>query len=124
LVFAWLAPIVSETRSHNPNASERARGVAQYAGDLTVHSTTSYHLAPGLVARSGAIAVAALVLVPLAAAAARRRWSALVLGGTVLVLALELSALVFPRFSDLVSLSQSRRAAGFVPFAVAFAGGA
>jgi hypothetical protein len=124
LVFAWLAPIVSETRSHNPGAAERARGVAQYAGDLTVHSATSYHLAPELVARSGAIAVAALVLVPLAAPAARRRWSAFVLGGTVLVLALELSTLVFPRFSDLVSLSQSRRAAGFVPFAVSFAGGA
>jgi hypothetical protein len=42
----------------------------------------------------------------------------------VLVLALELSSLVFPHFSDLVSLSQARRAAGFVPFAFAFAGGA
>ena len=72
----------------------------------------------------GAIAVAALVLVPLAALAARRRWSALVLGGTVLVLALELSSFLFPHFSDLVSLSQSRRAAGFVPFAFALAGGA
>jgi hypothetical protein len=41
----------------------------------------------------------------------------------VLVLALELSSFLFPRFSDLVSLSQSRRAAGFVPFAFAFAGG-
>ena len=89
-----------------------------------MHSPTSYHLAPGLVARTGAIAVAALVLVPLAAFAARRRWSAFVLGGTVLVLALELWSFVFPRFSDLVSLSQSRRAAGFVPFAFAFAGGA
>ena len=72
----------------------------------------------------GAIAVAALVLVPLAAFAARRRWSAFVLGGTVLVLALELWPLLFPHFSDLVSLSQSRRAAGFVPFAFALAGGA
>ena len=123
-VFAWLAPIVAYTRSHNPDAQERARAVATYATDLVVSSPTSYHLAPGLPARTGAIAVAALVLVPLAAFAARRRWSAFVLGGTVLVLALELWALVFPRFSDLVSLSQSRRAAGFVPFAFAFAGGA
>ena len=46
------------------------------------------------------------------------------LGGTVLVLALELLPFVFPRFSDLVSLSQSRRAAGFVPFAFALVGGA
>src|SRR5581483_3378821 len=65
-----------------------------------------------------------LVLVPLAGLAARRRWSALVLGGTVIVLVLELWSLVFPHFSDFVSLSQARRAAGFVPFAVALAGGA
>lgn len=124
LVFAWLEPIVAETRSHNPSASERARALAQYATDLVVHSPGSYHLAPGVVGRTGAVAVAALVLTPLAGLAARRRWSALVLGGTVLVLALELSALLFPHFSDLVSLSQARRAAGFVPFAFALAGGA
>jgi hypothetical protein len=41
-----------------------------------------------------------------------------------ILLALELSPFLFPHFSDLVSLSQSRRAAGFVPFAVAVAGGA
>ena len=124
LVFAWLEPIVAETRSHNPAASELLRGLHQYASDLIVPSHNSYHLAPGVVARTGAIAVAALVLVPLAALAGRRRWSAYVLGGTALVLVPELWWLVFPHFSDLVSLSQSRRAAGFVPFAIAFVGGA
>jgi len=124
LVFAWLLPIVRETGSHNPDAAEKARALRTYAGDLVVHSPTSYHLAPAIVGRTGAVAVAALVLVPVAALAGRRRWSAYVLGGTALLLALELWPLVFPRFSDLVSLSQSRRAAGFVPFAVALAGGA
>jgi hypothetical protein len=124
LVFAWLEPIVSETRSHNPGPAEKAIQLEHYANDLVVHSGSSFHLAPGMVARSGSIALAALVLVPLAGLAARRRWSALVLGGTVIVLVLELWSLVFPHFSDLVSLSQSRRAAGFVPFAVALAGGA
>ena len=124
LVFAWLLPIVRETRSHTPGPAELAAGLRQYATDLVVHSTSSYHLSAGVVARTGAIAVAALVLVPLAAFAARRRWSAFVLGGTVIVLALELLPFVFPRFSDLVSLSQSRRAAGFVPFAFALVGGA
>lgn len=124
LVFLWLLPIVRETGSHNPGPAEKARALRSYAEDLVVHSPTSYHLAPALVGRTGAIAVAALALVPFAALAARRRWSALVLGGTVLLLGLELWALVFPRFSDLVSLSQSRRAAGFVPFAIALAGGA
>jgi hypothetical protein len=53
----------------------------------------------------------------------RRRWAALVLGGTLAVLALMLVPELFTRFSDAVSLSQSRRAAGFVPFAFAVAGG-
>jgi hypothetical protein len=124
LVFVWLLPIVRQTVSHDPGVSERARAFRQYATDIVVHSSSSYHLAPGLVARTGAIAVAALILVPLAGLAGRRRWSAFVLGGTVLVLALELPSFVFPHFSDLVSLSQSRRAAGFVPFAFALVGGA
>lgn len=123
LVFAWLEPLVAETRSHNPNAAEKAQQLRHYASDLVVHSQNSFHLAPGFATRSGAIAIAALVLVPLAGLAARRRWSALVLGGTVLLLALELWSLVFPHFSDLVSLSQARRAVGFVPFAFALTGG-
>jgi hypothetical protein len=122
-VFGWLEPIVAETNSVNPGRKGTLQGLAQYSSDLVVHSPTSYHLAPGLVSRTGAIAVAALVVVPLAALAARRRWSAFVLGGMVVLLALELLSFVFPHFSDLVSLSQSRRAAGFVPFAFAFAGG-
>ena len=118
LVFLWLAPIVGETQAHNPPASELVRALKQYATDLVVRGPHSYHLAPGVVARTGAIAVGALVLVPLAGFASRRRWSALVLGGTCIVLVLELSSLVFPHFSDLVSLSQSRRAAGLRPVRV------
>ena len=123
LVFVWLLPIVRETQSHTPAAKVLARGLKHYATDLVVHSTSSYSLAPEVVARTGAIAAAGLVLVPLAALAARRRWSAFVLGGAAFVLALDLLPFVFPRFSDLVSLSQSRRAAGFVPFAFALVGG-
>lgn len=119
LVFLWLKPIVDETVSR----TAVAQGIAQYHTDLVVHSHSSYHLAAGVVTRTGAIAIAALVLAPLAVLATRRRWAALVLGGTALLLALELSSFLFPHFSSLVSLSQSRRAAGFLPFAVAFAGG-
>jgi hypothetical protein len=54
---------------------------------------------------------------------ARRRWSSFVLGGTFAVLALTLVPFFFVHLSDAVSLSQSRRLAGFVPFAFAFAGG-
>jgi len=73
--------------------------------------------------RTGAVAVAALALVPLAGLAAKRRWGAFVLGGAVAVLALMLIPELFTPFSNAVSLSQSRRAAGFLPFAFAFAGG-
>ena len=62
LVFAWLSPLVSETVSHNPGSIERARALRAYANDLVIHSQTSYHLAPSVVARTGAIAVAALLL--------------------------------------------------------------
>src|SRR5205823_6734535 len=95
-----------------------------YSVDLVVHSISRYSLAPGRIDRNGSVAVAALLLAPLALLARRRRWSALVLGGTVAVLGIELWPLVFPHFSDAVSLSQSRRASGFIPFAVALAGGA
>jgi hypothetical protein len=124
LVFLWLEPLVGETRSHNPSLRETASLLQHYAGDLVIHSTSRYALAPEVVVRTGPVAIAGLVLMPLAALAARRRWSALVLGGGVLVLALELWPLVFPRFADVVSLSQARRAAGFVPFAFVFAGAA
>jgi hypothetical protein len=123
LAYLWLRPLVDETVSHNPGPAELARALAHYAGELVVGSPHHYRLAAAVPARSGAVAVAALALVPLAGLAARRRWGAYVLGGTLAVLALELVPQLFVRFSDLVSLSQSRRAAGFVPFAFAFAGG-
>jgi Family of unknown function (DUF6541) len=124
LVVAWLAPIVGETASHDPTHADKVSSLRHYATELVVASTSSYHLRPEAFARAGAVAVAALVLVPLAGLAARRRWAALVLGGFLALLAIELSSWAFPRFADAVSLSQARRAAGFVPFAVAFAGGA
>src|SRR5262249_60002315 len=82
-----------------------------------------FRIEPSLVPRSGPVAMAALVLVPLAAIAFRRRWSAYVLGGTAALLAILLVPTLFVHFTDLVSLSQSRRAAGFLPFTFAFAGG-
>jgi hypothetical protein len=73
--------------------------------------------------RNGAIAVGALALVPLAALALRRRWAALVIGGTVAILALVLVAQLFTPFSNGVSLSQSRRIVSFLPLAFALVGG-
>jgi hypothetical protein len=120
---AWLYPILRDTRSVSPGTGEKARAVAQYRDELVVSSLHRYHLAPELFGRTGAVAVAALLLVPLAGFAARRRWSAYVVGGTLAVIALTLVSPLFVPFSDAVSLSQARRFAGFLPFAFAFAGG-
>jgi hypothetical protein len=62
--------------------------------------------------------------VPLAVLAARRRWGAFVIGGFLAVLALVLWPTLFTHFADAGSISQARRAAGFVPFPFAVAGGA
>jgi hypothetical protein len=122
--LAWLLPIVGETASVSPSATELQRALDRYAPELRIDSTDHYALRPEVVSRGGAVVVAALGLVPLAALAARQRWAALVVGGTLAVLGVELLVWVFPHFADAVSVSQARRAAGFVPFAFAFAGGA
>jgi hypothetical protein len=124
LAFLWLEPIVQQTIPVSPGPKQLAHNLHHYRVDLIVHSLSRYSLAPNRIDRNGSVTIAALLLVPLALLARRRRWSALVLGGTVAVLGIELWPLVFPHFSDAVSLSQSRRASGFIPYAVALAGGA
>jgi hypothetical protein len=125
LAFIWLEPVVRQAISVSPGPTQLARNLYHYRHDLAGwRSPTRYNLAPARVDRNGSVAVAALVLVPLAFFARRRRWAALVLGGTVALLGIELWPLVFPHFSAAVSLSQARLAAGFIPFAVVLAGGA
>jgi hypothetical protein len=124
LAFAWLLPVIHQTIPVSPGPKQLAHNLHHYRVDLVVHSLSRYSLAPSRIDRNGAVAVAALALAPLALLARRQRWSALVLGGTLAVLGLELWPLVFPHFSDAVSLSQSRRASAFIPFAVGLAGGA
>ena len=84
---------------------------------------TSSGSRPQVFGRSGAIAVAALLLIPFAVFASRRRWAAYVVGGSLAVFAITLVPWLFTPFSDVVSLSQSRRLAGFIPFSFALAGG-
>jgi hypothetical protein len=119
----WLRPLADESLGRNPSPAALAAGLQKYAGELQVWSPHRFRIVPELVSRTGAVAVAALVLVPLAGLAARRRWSAYVLGGTALMLAVLLVPTLYVHFSDAFSLSQSRRAAGFLPLPFAFAGG-
>ena len=123
-VALWLRPIARETVSVDPSANELTRALEHYRNQLDVFSDGSYRLAPEVVGRAGAVAVLALFAVPLAVLAARRRWGAFVIGGFLAVLALVLWPTLFTHFADAVSISQARRAAGFVPFPFAVAGGA
>jgi hypothetical protein len=127
LFLAWLVPVVRETASFTTSAEQvgsRAHGLARYPRQFVVDSPERYHVAPAAITRAGPVPIAALCLVPLALLAARRRWAALVLGGTVGTLALLLLDPVFPRIADAFSLSQARRLTGFLPVAFALAGGA
>jgi hypothetical protein len=124
LAYLWLRPVVEQSVALHLGSKGLGQSLHHYRSDLVIHSLTRYDLAPSRVDRLGAVPIAALVLTPLAFFARRRRWSALVLGGTVVVLGLDLWPLVFPHFSNVVSLSQSRRLAVFIPFALALAGGA
>ena len=122
LVLLWLKPIVDETLSHDPGPRERLRALGQYGSSLVVSDDRHYRLAAEIFGRSGVVAVAALLLLPVAGLALRRRWAAFVLGGSLLVLVLMEVPWLFVHVSDAVSISQSRRAAGFAPLPFALAG--
>jgi hypothetical protein len=124
LVALWLLPIVRETAAHNPKAVELRRAFANYGRELDVTSLHDYRLAPELYGRAGAIAVASLVLLPLAVFAQRRLWAAYVLGAMLAIYAVTLLAFVFPHFADAVSISQARRIIGFSPRSFVLVGGA
>ncbi|HSC51806.1 MAG TPA: hypothetical protein VLD16_16200 [Gaiellaceae bacterium] len=124
LVAVWLLPVVRETASHNPKAAELRRAFANYGRELDVTSLHGYRLAPELFGRAGAIAVASLVLLPLAVFAHRRLWAAYVLGAMLAIYAVTLLPFVFPHFADAVSISQARRIVGFAPRSFVLVGGA
>ena len=71
-----IVPLVRATASHTPTGGELRRAFTHYAGQIDVFSETSYRLAPEVFGRSGAVAVAALLLDP-----ARRARLAAPLGG-------------------------------------------
>ena len=115
LFFAWLLPVIGDTESVSPDAAERDRAFEQYAGQLD-GTLDRFSVAPELFGRTGAVAVAGLLLLPLAGLAARRRWAAYVVGGSLAVFAICLVPWLFTPFADVVSLSQARQA-GRVPAA-------
>jgi hypothetical protein len=123
LFALWLKPIIDQTVSHRPDAAERRRAIAHYAGQIDLFHGL-LRLAPETISRGGAIAVAGLIAIPLAALAGTRRWAAYVLGAGLAVLVLVLVPWAFDYLSDAVSVSQARRLAAFLPIPFAVAGAA
>ena len=123
LYALWLRPLVEKTASHDPGAAERKRTLTHYAGQIDVVGGL-LRLAPESISRGGAIVIAGLLAIPLAALAPRCRWAAYVLGGSLAVLGLVLVPWAFDYISDTVSVSQSRRLAAFLPIPIAVAGAA
>jgi hypothetical protein len=123
LVVAWLLPIVRETASHSPSRVELNRAFAAYGNELEIFSRHSYRLAPELYGRAGAIAVASLLLLPLAVFAHRRMWAAFMLGSMLATFTVTLLPFVFPHFADGISISQARRIIGFAPRPFVLVGG-
>jgi hypothetical protein len=122
LLLLLLLPVARETRAVTPSAGDRAAELDRYANTFTTLGDW-FGYSPSAVARAGPVVVAGLLAMPLAAFAARRLWAALVLGGSLAVLAVLLAPPLFTALSDAVSVSQSRRLAGFLPVAFAVAGG-
>jgi hypothetical protein len=121
--MAVITPLVGSANSYDPTHQKVDQTLRHYGSQIVTYGHDRYALAPEMLARAGAIAVAALVLTVLAFMAAKRRWSAFVLGSALAVFLLTLVPYLFVPFSDLVSISQARRLAVFYPYAFAFAGG-
>lgn len=120
--FLWLLPVVTSTASHAPAASEESRAIVHYGAQLQVVGN-GYRAAPETITRAGPVVIAGLAAIPLVALFGRRAWRLFIVLGSLAILALLLVPELFTRFSDLVSISQSRRLAQFlpIPFAVAAA---
>jgi hypothetical protein len=121
LALAALYPIVRTTAGYSPSADLRAGELAHYGNAFTTLGG-SFGFSPDAIARGGPVVVAGLLAVPLAGLAARRLWAALVLGGSLVILASLLFPPLFTFLSDAFSLSQSRRLTAFLPVAFAVAG--
>ena len=118
---------LADDRRHgaaDAGAAGRARDLANYAG-FFLGGPDSFRVDPEAVSRdSGGSPSWASWRSPSRRSPARRLWSSLVLGGSLLILTILLVSPVFTVFSELVSISQARRLVLFLPLSFALAGAA
>ncbi|HXV33412.1 MAG TPA: hypothetical protein VD769_05325 [Gaiellaceae bacterium] len=121
--IAWLWPTASDTVALTAGAAGRARDLANYPG-FFLGGPESLRVNPEVLARPNGLFLLALLAIPFAAFAARRLWSSLVLGGSLLILTTVLVPQVFTVVADLASIAQARRLVFFLPLSFALAGAA
>jgi hypothetical protein len=121
LVLLIVLPVAVDTSSFMPSAAHRAKELTAY-GDAFTRIGDQFAMSPAAIARGGAVLVAGLLAIPLAGFAGRRLWAALVLGGSLAILAVLLAPPLFTVFSDALTVSQSRRLPQFLPIPVAITG--
>jgi hypothetical protein len=117
LFLIWLFPIADSA------ASTVARGSLHFVTLVDRHGGL-VNMKPEWLTRGGPAAIAALVLVPLASAAARTRAAAFIGGTSALVILLLITPWLFTPFAHVESISQGRRLIFYLPFAFALTGGA
>ena len=105
-VAVAIVPLVEATAGHTPTGGELRRAFTHYAGQIDVFSEHSYRLAPEVFGRGGAVAIAGLLLIPLAALASRRRWAAFVLGEQLNAIQLIGGAIVLTSVGAVVASAQ------------------
>lgn len=115
LFVIWLYPIATSAAT--------AGGPDHFATLLDRYSNGTLRLKPEFVTRGGVAYIAALVVVPVAAAASRTRAAAFIAGGTAAGVLILTVPLLFTPFSEVMSVSQSRRFVFFLPWAFALVGG-
>ena len=121
LFAAWLSPVIAETNSFVTSSAEKQLA-AEHSGGLVDKIGPFLGLEPSVAARGGAGALAGLLALAVLPLAARRRWAAFVLGGTVAGLIVLLVPPIFTAASDLLTLAQARRLVLLLPLPFALAG--
>jgi hypothetical protein len=117
LFLIWLYPIAKSASATVTGGANHFYSLVDSHGDLV-------NMKPEWVTRGGAVAVAALLFVPLASAVTRTRAAAFIASATGVVILVLIVPYLFTPFADVESISQGRRFLFYLPFAFALTGGA
>ena len=117
LFLVWLFPAADSSASTVSRAGEHFVTIVNMNGGQV-------SMRADWLTRGGPIAIAALVCIPLAAAATRTRAAAFVAGTSAVVILILIVPYFFTPFAHVMSISQGRRFLFYLPFAFALTGGA